>query len=323
MERQKYYNFISDKLSTLAYRIMLSGKLNVLDLHIHAENFFRDLFNLVYGWNLVNLNEASQNEEAIDLADATNKILVQVSATNTKRKVDASLANIDVTQYKDYTFKFISIAKPADNLRNHIYQVPDGILFNPKNDIYDVHSVIGNIHSMEIDQYERVYEFVGKELGKGADSKSIDSDLTKLILILSQTNLSNQDHIRIDNEFEIARKIEYNRLTNESHHIIQDYGIFQHKVDGIYTSFDQEGSNRSIFVLSKIRRIYTSHMDELDGDALFNKIRDCVRQEIYESPNRGELTKEAIEFCSDILIVDAFIRCKIFENPEGYQNVTA
>ena len=323
MERQTYYNFISDKLSTLAYRIILSGKLNVLDLHIHAENFYRDLFNLVYGWNLVNLNEVSQNEEAIDLADTTNKILVQVSATNTKKKVDTSLANIDVVQFETYTFKFISIAKPADNLRKHIYQVPEGLSFDPKNDIYDMESLLGKIHSMEIDRYASVYEFIGKELGRGVEAKSIDSDLTKMILILSQSNLSNQDHIRVDNEFEIIRKIEYNRLTNESHHIIQDYGIFQHKVDGIYTAFDKEGSNRSIFVLSKIRRMYTSHMDELDGDALFNKIRDCVRQEIYESPNRGDLTKDAIEFCSDILIVDAFIRCKIFENPEGYQNVTA
>lgn len=323
MERQTYYNFISDKLSTLAYRIMLSGKLNVLDLHIHAENFYRDLFNLVYGWNLVNLNEVSQNEAAIDLADTTNKILVQVSATNTKKKIDTSLANIDVAQFRDYTFKFISIAKPADNLRKHIYQIPEGILFDPKNDIYDMESLLVKIHSLEIDQYERVYEFIGKELGRGTETKSIDSDLTKLILILSQTNLSNQDHIRIDNEFEIIRKIEYNRLANESRHIIQDYGIFQYKVDGIYAAFDKEGSNRSIFVLSKIRRIYTSYMDELDGDALFNKIRDCVRQEVYKSPNRGDLTKDAIEFCSDVLIVDAFIRCKIFENPEGYQNVTA
>lgn len=323
MERQTYYNFISDKLSTLAYRIMLSGKLNVLDLHIHAENFYRDLFNLVYGWNLVNLNEVSQNEEAIDLADSTNKILVQVSATSTKKKVDTSLAKIDAAQFRDYTFKFISIAKPADNLRKHIYQIPEGILFDPKNDIYDMKSLLVKIHSLEIDQYERVYEFIGKELGRGTETKSIDSDLTKLILILSQTNLSNQDHIRIDNEFEIIRKIEYNRLTNKSRHIIQDYGIFQYKVDGIYAAFDKEGSNRSIFVLSKIRRIYTSYMDELDGDALFNKIRDCVRQEVYKSPNRGDLTKDAIEFCSDILIVDAFIRCKIFENPEGYQNVTA
>ena len=323
MERQTYYNFISDKLSTLAYRIMLSGKLYVLDLPIHAENFYRDLFNLVYGWNLVNLNEVSQNEAAIDLADTTNKILVQVSATNTKKKIDTSLANIDVAQFRDYTFKFISIAKPADNLRKHIYQIPEGILFDPKNDIYDMESLLVKIHSLEIDQYERVYEFIGKELGRGTETKSIDSDLTKLILILSQTNLSNQDHIRIDNEFEIIRKIEYNRLANESRHIIQDYGIFQYKVDGIYAAFDKEGSNRSIFVLSKIRRIYTSYMDELDGDALFNKIRDCVRQEVYKSPNRGDLTKDAIEFCSDVLIVDAFIRCKIFENPEGYQNVTA
>jgi hypothetical protein len=37
----------------------------------------------------------------------------------------------------------------------------------------------------------------------------------------------------------------------------------------------------------------------------------------------GELTKESIDICSDIIVVDAFIRCKIFENPEGYSYVIA
>ena len=323
MERQKYYNYILGKLSTLAYRIQLSGKLNVLDLHIHAENFYRDLLNTIYGWNLVNLNELSQNQEAIDLADSVNKLLVQVSATNTKKKLDASLAKIDISKYKDYTFKFVSIAKPADNLRKHIYTTPDDIFFNPESDIYDVQALLAKIHNMEIEQYEQIYDYIRKELGKELETESIDSDLTKVILILSQSNLSNPGPIRIDNEFEILRKIEYNRLTSESRRIIQEYGAFQQKVEDIYQAYDREGMNRSTFVLNKIRRIYTTLMDELEGDVLFNKMRECVKREIYGSPNRDDLTQEAIEFCSDILIVDAFIRCKIFENPEGYQDVTA
>jgi hypothetical protein len=43
MMRQTYLNYIEEKLSTLATRIKNNGKLNLLNLHQHSENFHRDL----------------------------------------------------------------------------------------------------------------------------------------------------------------------------------------------------------------------------------------------------------------------------------------
>ena len=37
---------------------------------------------------------------------------------------------------------------------------------------------------------------------------------------------------------------------------------------------------------------------------------------IEESANYKKLPFEELEMCVDILVVDAFMRCKIFENPE-------
>jgi hypothetical protein len=37
---------------------------------------------------------------------------------------------------------------------------------------------------------------------------------------------------------------------------------------------------------------------------------------IEESSNYRVLPFEELEMCVDILVVDAFMRCKIFENPE-------
>ena len=91
MNRSKYYNYIEDKLFVLTFRIENRGKLNILDYHIHSENFYRDFFNLLYGWNLRNLNETQQSIEAIDLIDEKNKLIIQVSASNTNSKVALSL----------------------------------------------------------------------------------------------------------------------------------------------------------------------------------------------------------------------------------------
>lgn len=323
MERQRYFNYISGKLTALACRIEVEGKLNILDLHIHAEDFYRDFLGLLFGWRLKNMNSENQNVEAIDLVDDTNKLIVQVSATNTKEKINHSLSK-DVSKYTDYTFKFISIARSADALRDKTYKTPNRIAFDPKNDIYDVVSLLKIIQHLSIDRLEEIYNFINKELGSSSiDSSTIDSDLTAVIQILSQTNLSTNNVIRLNNEFEIDKKIEYNHLSAESKDVIRDYCLYQNIVGKIYAAFDKEGMNKSLFVLNRIRRIYFEQKGNLDGDELFGKIRQCVKGEIYNSPNRGSLTKEAIEMCADIIIVDAFIRCKIFENPQGYQDVTA
>ncbi|MCD5414126.1 MAG: hypothetical protein LR001_03850 [Clostridiales bacterium] len=42
---------------------------------------------------------------------------------------------------------------------------------------------------------------------------------------------------------------------------------------------------------------------------------------VITSKNYVEITFEELEMYTGILVVDAFIRCKIFENPEGYNYV--
>jgi hypothetical protein len=54
--------------------IVKRGGLNILDLHLHSENFYQQLFNLLFGWKLQNLNAVQQNAAGVDLVDTTNKI---------------------------------------------------------------------------------------------------------------------------------------------------------------------------------------------------------------------------------------------------------
>ena len=81
-----------------------------------------DLLNLVYGLCLQNLNTFSQNVEGIDLIDNVNKLIVQVSSTSTKQKIDSTLSKEIFKEYSGYSFKFISISKLADNLRKNNFK---------------------------------------------------------------------------------------------------------------------------------------------------------------------------------------------------------
>lgn len=324
MNRQDYYNYVSRKLAELTVRIEAESKLNILDLHIHAEDFYRDFCNLVFGMQLRNVNEENQNAEAIDLKDEVSKITIQISATNTKSKIDHSLKRMDNGQYVGYTFWFLSLARPVEDLRKKSYTIPDGVTFNPQTDIYDLTKLLSVIEHKDVDSLQKICKFVRNELGQGDFSDNIDSSLTRIVLILSGKKLA-QDvkRFRLENVFSIEDKISFNSLTDESIRVINRFRAHYKTINRIYSSFDREGSNTSLYVLNTIGEIYHTSKRDLTGDALFRKIRECVRQEVYQSANRGSLTKETIDYCADIIVVDAFVKCKIFENPQGYQYVTA
>lgn len=316
MNRDKYYSYIEERLATLCYMIEQRGKLNVLNYHLHSENFYRDLFNLLYGWNLENLNVAQQNVEAIDLIDNSNKIIVQISATNTKAKIDNALSKPLMRSYGSYTFKFISIAKSAKNLRGKTYTPPVGISFNPMQDIYDLSSILKGINSLKIGPLKKIYDFVKNELGVETQAHRLESNLTSIIKLLAKEDLANPVIVP-QNSFEIDRKIDYNKLTS-SKRIINEYKIYHNTVDGIYSSFDEMGQNKSISVLNKIRKIYLEHSSTQAADDLFALIVENIKTTIKDSTNFDDIPDEELELCVDILVVDSFVRCKIFENPAKY-----
>jgi len=315
MNRQTYLNFIEEKLNSLAFRIEVRGGLNILDLNLHAENFYLHLFNLLFDWKLENLNAVKENAPGIDLVDDTNKIIVQVSATATRQKIESALAK-DLSAYKDYAFKFISISKDATDLRTKIFLNPHNLRFSPNEDIYDMKSLLKLIEIMDINQQKEVYEFVKKELKSEPDPDKIESNLTAIINILSREDL-NQVKTGFETvPFDIDKKISYNQL-NTAKIIIDDYKIHYHRIDKIYSDFDKQGVNKSISILNGIRREYITPRMEVSPDQCFFAVIDKVKQKVLASANYKPIPDEELTLCVELLVVDAFIRCKIFNNPSG------
>lgn len=323
MNRTAYYDYIDEKLHTLANRITRNGKLNMLSLHMHSENFYLHLFNLLYDYNLGNLNQSLQNVEGIDLADHTNKIVIQVSSTNTKQKIESALEKKIIQKYSNYTFKFISIAKDASNLRKNTFINPHSISFNPPKDIYDITSILSEILSSNIDKQKEIYRFIQKELGNQIDIVKLDSNLARLINILAKEKWDETNKPDSINSFEVDKKIVYNDL-DSAKSLIENYSVYGcGKVESIYSEFDRLANNKSVSVLAKINREYLKLKNSGNADKIFFSVIDTIKNKILESANYVQIPIDELELCIDILVVDAFIRCKIFENPEGYNYVTS
>lgn len=322
VNRTKYFNYIEEHLNFLSYRIKMRGRINLLELNIHSETFFAELFHYLLGYDLTNLNQIKQNTAAIDLIDEHRKIIVQVSSTCTKQKIENSLSKDKFLQYPNYKFIFIAIAGDAGNLRTKSFANPYNVLFEPQNDIYDIMSLNNIILGMNINHQKELYEFIKDELGIDLDIVKVDSNLATIINILSQENLATiQDSPEI-NSFEIERKIEFNNLITAID-TINDYKIYYSKLNEKYNEFDKQGANKSLSVLSTIRKQYINMLNEdMTSHDLFFDIIDKIINIITSSQNYSEIPFEELEMCVSIVVVDAFIRCKIFENPEGYQHVT-
>lgn len=318
MKRLTNFNFIEEKLCFLATRIEVRGYLNILDLNVHSEDFYQNFLNLLFGWKLENLNKIQHNAPGIDLVDTTNKQIVQVSATATKHKVEAALSK-NLSKYKGYAFKFISISKDAKKLRSQNFTNPHNLSFDPKNDIFDIPSLLNIIRSMNVDKQQIICDFLKKELKSEPDPDKIESNLTTIIKILSKVDWSQKPSKPETIPYDIPAKISFNQL-DKAKDIIEDYKIHYCRINKIYSDFDKQGVNKSLSILDGIRTEYIAIGSVSSPDQCFFSIIKKVAEKIRASANYTPIPDEELLLCVKILVVDAFIRCKIFKNPLGNTN---
>lgn len=145
----------------------------------------------------------------------------------------------------------------------------------------------------------------------------LESNLAAVINILSKEDWVTTEPVIQINTFEIDRKISYNNLS-DAKLIIDDYMVHHGRVDKIYTVFDSQGNNKSTSVLSTIRQEYVKSKSIYTDDQLFFFVTSKVEEKVLNSSNYTSIPIDELELCINILVVDAFIRCRIFENPEHY-----
>ena len=181
------------------------------------------------------------------------------------------------------------------------------------------------IRSLEIDDQRQVYDLVRKELGSELDIVKLDSILATIINILAKENWGGiiETPLKL-NPFEIERKIDYNELNENTKAIIQEYAIYKYKVENYFETLDSLGVNKSYPVLQLINRFYNEECLVIqDPDDIFLKVGKKIKKAIEDSTNFEKIEFEILILCIDILLVDAFIRCKIFKNPPNYNYVTS
>lgn len=316
MELKRLTSIITSRLSYLSSEVRLSGSMNLLDSNVLLEDVFKEILNITYGLELQNANLIKQNIKAIDLIDCSSKTIIQVSSDNSKTKVQTSLDKIELPKYDGYTFKFVCISKGVSHLKKHHFNVPEGISFNAETDCYDDKRILKDVSAKDIDTIRNLASYLEKSILPATADERRPSVITYVINRLADEPLAEIAVNPDTKSFDLEPKIDFNSL-KKWRDIISEYTVFSLLVDKIYRAYDEQGVNKSFAVLSSLHDLYLNLASELTGDALFDKLLESVYDIVNKDYEYNEsLTREELQVNIKIVLVDAFVKCKIFKKPE-------
>lgn len=106
--------------------------------------------------------------------------------------------------------------------------------------------------------------------------------------------------------------------------IIEEYRVYQGKLNKIYEEIEKQGSSRKEFVLKNVNSIYLKekgkylNFDDIknNADNIIKEIESQLMTKVTESTSLDDqLPIEAVQMSVLVVLVDAFMRCEILEEP--------
>ena len=176
-ERKLAFDNISRMLAITRYDIEHHQVINDQSLNIHGQNYFRDVFNFVYGCNFVSADFETKNAPCIDLIDKSRKLAYQITTTRTKEKIEKTLIALEKIKYSGYEIKIFYLlnkAKPDEKTR---VDLENRFRINLSESLCDYTDLIKSIENLE---ENRLIE-LDKKYFRGIGYKYTDDIVLNLI----------------------------------------------------------------------------------------------------------------------------------------------
>jgi hypothetical protein len=163
------------------------------------------------------------------------------------------------------------------------------------------------------------------EIAKKVNPILNHSILTTVINTISSLDIDEFESTEVKNKFTPEDKISYN-CVHRNKLIIEEYRIYQGKLNTLYAEIEELGSVKKNNLLRNIRQLYINAKsvllaDDLSienvrkhADDLIDEVENKLYNIIENSSNKVDLLGVETLTCGvKIVLVDAFLRCKILE----------
>jgi hypothetical protein len=149
------------------------------------------------------------------------------------------------------------------------------------------------------------------------------SILSIVINHIGETLLANDVEDNAKTAPSTDEKILYNNIITYKP-TIEEYSAYQGKLNKIYEEIENQGSTKKAFLLQNIKTLYLKEKGKYkdiseirsNADLIFESIENEIWEILEAGSNfKNELPIEILNTAILIVMVDAFMRCKILEEP--------
>jgi hypothetical protein len=304
--RQTYISIITKRITYLQKEVENFNSLNLTDINVFAENFYRDLFNLL-GFKFNNTNFKSNNFAHIDLIDTVNKQAIQVTSQNDNIKIKEAIDGFYANPgNKDYKLQLLLISKDAKD-----YRTKFGNNFNHKEDVLDIKRLLAIINNIEdIDKLKDLADFLDKNV-LTERRKSECSEVETIMELINYLSL-NKNRVIIDKAVNVDPKNKFeNRFSEHSDYLKQQFSELYAKYNGAL--------NEAILKIDRVEAEIISDFLKDESDIILTKENNNPKLALHSlvelfygklSSNGVKFDKQAIKF----YLLDQLTKCNVFPN---------
>lgn len=164
LERGKNYESVVMRLSVLRYMVKSLNKQGKTDLNRDCESFYAKVLSMVYGYDLINVNDARHNSAAIDLADAARKVCFQLSSTATAEKITKTIDSfVKHKLYETYAeLRFLMLVDRLDYKKT--FDTGGHFIFDAKEHVIDIDDLLDDVIRLDDARLAALCGFIEKQL---------------------------------------------------------------------------------------------------------------------------------------------------------------
>ena len=312
MNRVDYQKKIIKWLGWLKNEVELNNSLNLTDINRGAEDFYCGLLNLVYGYNLKNINILDLNAAAIDLGDSEKRIAIQVTSTSALAKTKYTVEKfIEKNLYEQFDkLLILNIVRKS----NHEAPTVGGVEYflDTKTDIIDVEDLIKKITSdPDLQRLKAIVDFLDAEIAPPAQ-KSLANEVMTILGIIEY--ISDEKHEDAGNgylEEPIPEEKVYQRFADHADFLVDMYSDGYIEYGAILEAVKKEAD----FGQVKIRRAAT----------YLKRRSDAILKECCGNPKQALdqliagfsdlLEKNGYTFdrgAGEFFVIDQLMKCNVF-----------
>lgn len=190
----------------------------------------------------------------------------------------------------------------------------------------ECHTIIDNMNNVEHYSVSLL-----KDWKKNHEAKHLHSTLNNpsmlndAILAIADLDIDDVDpNDKGLSSFDIDAKLDFNKVVR-SRSWIDEYKVCYHIINSLYDELEAQGSFKKVKLLRNVRNIYVKIKGSYVGDSesqqdivsanADNIIEDVEEELLKLAKSQRSVCEEDLSFGISLILVDAFMRCKILEKP--------